>query len=336
VPGRPAAGRPAPRVGLIGAGGISHLHLPHLRALGADVVVYAEAGAGELTAAYGGAVAASLDELLSQVDIVDVATPTCTHYDVVRQALAAGKDVICEKPLARTSAEGAELTELAGRLGRRLYPAHVVRYAPEYVALREAIRAGRLGDLAVLRFYRSGAFPARAAWYADPGRSGGIIVDLMIHDLDQARWLAGEVVRISATWTRRPGPQPAEAAHVLLTHASGAISQVSGIWGPPHLQFSTGYAVAGTGGVLAHDSAAERRYVTDLAGPGQSCPVPGIDPAEDPYFLVLRDLLSAIQDGTEPRTTAADGAQAVRIATAAVTAAQSGQPVNLAPEVPAP
>lgn len=336
MPDSPVPDGTPPRVGLVGAGTISHLHLPHLLSLGADVLVYAEAGAAELTAAYGGAVAGSLDELLSHVDIVDVATPTFTHYDVVRRALAAGKDVICEKPLARTSAEAAELTELAARLGRRLYPAHVVRYSPEYVALRTAIRAGRLGDLAVLRFYRSGAFPARRPWYADPGLSGGIIVDLMIHDLDQARWLAGEVVRVSATWTRRPGPHPAEAAHVLLTHASGAISQASGIWGPPHLQFITGYAVAGTGGVLAHDSAAERRYVSDLAGPGRGGAVPGIDPAEDPYYLVLRDLLSAIQHGTEPRTTAADGAQAVRIAAAAVAAAQSGQPVELAPEVPAP
>jgi predicted dehydrogenase len=338
-----------PRVGLVGAGSISHLHLPHLLSLGADVLVYAQAGAAELVGRYGGAVAASLDELLRQVDVVDVATPTHTHYDVARQALLAGQDVICEKPLGRTDAEVTALLELAGQLGRRLFPAHVVRYFPEYVRLREAVRAGQLGDLAVLRFYRSGAAPTRVGWYADPELSGGIIVDQMIHDLDQARWLAGEVVRVSATWTRRPGSRPAEAAHVLLTHASGTITQASGIWGPPHLRFTTGYFAAGTGGVLAHDSAAERRYVTDLAparpdgagpgaagggGPGGGA-VPDIDPAEDPYFLVLQDLLGAIAAGTEPRTTAADGAQAVRIATAAVASARSGQPADLTAELEA-
>src|SRR5262245_6421202 len=103
----------APRVGLVGAGGISHCHLPHLLSLGAAVVVYSEAGARELVAAYGGTVAGSLDELLGQVEIVDIATPTHTHAAVARRALAAGKDVICEKPLARTEAEAAELLELA-------------------------------------------------------------------------------------------------------------------------------------------------------------------------------------------------------------------------------
>jgi myo-inositol 2-dehydrogenase/D-chiro-inositol 1-dehydrogenase len=240
--------------------------------------------------------------------------------------------VISEKPLARTDAEVAELLDLAAATGAALYPAHVVRYFPAYVRLREAVRSGLLGDLAVLRFFRSGAFPTWSAWFADPRLSGGIILDQMIHDLDIARWLAGDVVSVCATRNRRgPDTSPVEAAHVLLTHGSGAISHVAGVWGPPHLRFTTGYSVAGTGGVLEFNSAAERDYIADLERTSDGGElVPDIDPAEDPYFLVMEDLIRAITTGSQARIAAPDGAAAVRIANAAVQSAETGQPVRLA------
>jgi predicted dehydrogenase len=323
------------RVGLVGAGVISHNHLPNLLRLGAEVRVYSEAGAPELVSAHGGTVSAStvsasLDELLDWAEIIDLASPTFTHYPLARQALLAGRDVICEKPLARTDEQAAELVSLAERAGRHLYPSHVVRYFPAYARLHGAVRDQRLGDLAVLRFYRSGGFPLRSAWFADLELSGGVVLDMMIHDLDIARWLAGEVTQVSATWTRKDGPQPAEAAHVLLTHASGAITQVSGLWGAQHLRFTTGYFAAGTGGTLEYDRVAEQGLVADLErGPARGEAVPETDPAEDPYFLVLEDFLGAIQHGTPARVTAADGAAAVRIANAAMRSAQDGRPVTL-------
>lgn len=318
------------RVGLVGAGFISACHLPHLLRLGADVLVYAEHGADALVGRYGGTAARSLDELLDRTEIVDVATPTHTHYPITRQALERGLHVISEKPLARTDAQAADLLDLATANQCRLYPAHVVRYFPAYVRLRQAARAGMLGDLAVLRFHRSGAFPARSAWFADPALSGGVILDQMIHDLDIARWLAGEVTAVCAVRNRRDdGPHPVEAAHVLLTHASGAITQVSGVWGPVQLRFTTGYHVAGTSGVLEHDSAAEQSYAADLPRTLTGGLIPDTDPAEDPYFLVLQDLMAAIKTGAPARTTAADGAAAVRIANAAIRSAETGQPVQL-------
>ncbi|MBK0297482.1 gfo/Idh/MocA family oxidoreductase, partial [Bacillus sp. S34] len=68
-------------------------------------------------------------------------------------------------------------------------------FFPAYVRLKEAVTTGLLGDLAVLRFVRSGAFPTRTPWFADRALSGGIVMDQMIHDIDIARWVAGEVVR---------------------------------------------------------------------------------------------------------------------------------------------
>lgn len=331
----------SPRIGLVGAGGIAYAHMPGLLRLG-SVVVYAQDGAPELAAAFAPAASAagasitvvdSLDELLATVDLVDVVTPTFAHAEVVRAALAAGKDVVSEKPLARTDADAAELLVLAREAGRQLYPAHVVRFFPAYVRLKEAVTTGLLGDLAVLRFVRSGAFPTRTPWFADRALSGGIVMDQMIHDIDIARWVAGEVVRVSAVSVRGgTDAEPVEAAHVLLTHTSGAISHVAGIWGPQHLGFSTEYSVTGTLGSLSHSSRAEQDYVADLAAPeALDGFLPQVDPADDPYGAELQEFVAAFAGGTAPRVSAEDGVAAVRIANAALESLETGQPVDLAP-----
>lgn len=321
-----------PVVGLIGAGGISHVHLPALQRLAQEVLIYSEEGAAELAALYGGIVVDSLGELLDRADVVDVVTPTFTHHDLVLRAIRAGKHVVSEKPLSRTDADAAELVESARASGVRLYPAHVVRYMPEYALLKRVVDDGQLGDLAVLRFVRSGAFPDRA-WFADPELSGGIIMDQMIHDLDIARWVAGEVASVSAI-SHRAGTaeHPVEAAHVTLTHTSGAITQCSGIWGPSHLPFTTEYSVTGNLGSLSHSSRAERNFIAELAdNDAMSGFLPEVDPAENPYFLELQSFLEAIAGGETPRVSAEDGLAAVRIANAALDSLHTGQPVALAP-----
>lgn len=331
-------GRPV--IGLVGAGGISRAHLPALLELGSAVLIFSAVGAPVLAAEYPSPpvpveVVASLDELLDRSDVVDVVTPTFTHHDIVKAALEAGCDVVCEKPMARTSADAQELVDLAGARGLRLFPAHVVRYFPEYVALKGAVDRGRLGELAVLRFVRSGSFPT-SPWFADVDASGGIVMDQMIHDLDQARWIAGPVRKVSAlrVCTTADG-HPLEAAHVILTHASGAISQCSGVWGPPNLEFVTEYSVSGTGGTLFHSSREENTYVAELQEVGSAGGyLPATDPAGSPYTLELRDYLGAIGGGPRPRVGATDGVEAVRIAEAALASAVTGRPVSLDGAVP--
>lgn len=147
---------PRRRIGLVGAGGISVAHLPGLLRLG-DVVVHSHDGTHELAAAFADTalaqgstitVADSLDDLLAAVDVVDVVVPTHAHAEVVRAAIAAGKDVVCEKPLARTDADAADLAARAADAGVQLFPAQVVRWFPAYARLHEAATTGLLGDLA--------------------------------------------------------------------------------------------------------------------------------------------------------------------------------------------
>jgi predicted dehydrogenase len=321
------------RIGVVGAGGIAPFHIGALKAAGVDIFVYSERGAHELAAAHDVALVTTYDDLVAAVDVIDIITPTPTHVDYACRALEHGKDVIVEKPLALTVDDAERIQATALRAGRTVLPAHVLRYFPEFAALHETVRSGRLGTLAALRFSRAGASPAKAGtWFSDRAQSGGVVMDQMIHDMDVARWLAGDVTRVSAV--RRSGTGASagvEAAHVLLTHAGGAISQVSGFWGPPHLTFATEYCVAGTGGTVSHASQGQRRWHSDLSSEtttGGSL-VPEVDPADDPYRAEILDFVRSLRSRTPAAVSLEDGVEAVRMADAALRSIATGLPVDL-------
>jgi len=236
------------RIGLVGAGGIAPVHVEGWQSLGLPITVFSRSGAEELAHTYGLTVVASLEELLDQVDIVDVVTPTLAHHEVAIGALKAGKPTLCEKPLARTHDAATHLARLARSTGAPLMPAHVVRFFPEYRQVKEAIDAGAVGEPAVIRLTRAGQRPDPDSWMTVEAESGGIIMDQMIHDLDQARWWAGEITRVYAT--QNPAHLSADTnhtitAHVTLTHANGTISHIRGFWGPPGMEFHTSISVSG-------------------------------------------------------------------------------------------
>ncbi len=327
-------------IGLVGAGGIAHEHLPAWLALGVKVVVFSIDGAAELIGGYRPTVAAgvltavgSLDELLDAAAAVDVCTPTTTHAEVVRRAAAVGCHVLCEKPLARTAAAAAELISVCADAGVQLYPGHVVRYFPEYATMRAAVASGTIGAVAVQRFSRAGSRPA-AAWFADDQLSGGIVLDQSIHDLDFARWTAGEVDRVFAQEAQSPGAGGVRSAQVVLTHTSGAISYVTGTWARPGTTFRTTFEVAGVAGILRYDSREHPPLVidggrTEVAGTGL---LPSTPFVESPFLTEIREVYRAFRGGPRPRVSADDGLQAVRIGEAALESIRTGRSVELSPE----
>lgn len=319
----------APTVGLLGAGGIANVHLPGWLALGFEVVVHSLDGqAPAITRRYGGRTADSLDELLDRVEIVDVATPTATHRELVEAAAAAGKHVVSEKPLALTVADSAAMIAACEKAGVRLFPAHVVRYFPAYLAMRNAVRDGRVGVPAVQRFYRIGAGPAQP-WFRDRTLSGGIALDQMIHDFDQARWVAGEVETVYATQAGGDAPGASTTVQAILRHRSGAISHVNGVWGARGLAFRTGYSIAGSGGLLEHDSLEHAAISYDGFVEGEGGYLPPLDAAASPYTAELADFVRAIREGGDARVTPQDGLEAVRIAVAVNRSLDDGHEISL-------
>ena len=316
-------------VGLIGAGGIANAHIAGWRQLGVDVIVHSLEGAPELVARHGGRLAASLDDLLAQCDVVDICTPTYTHRAFVEAAAAAGRDVVCEKPFALTVEDTEAMIRACGEAGVALYPAHVVRFFPEYSTLHDAVVNGTLGTVAVQRYDRQGGMPV-PPWFLDDALSGGIVMDLMIHDIDLARWNAGPVASLRAVRSV-PDASGTVAAQVVLTHTSGSVSSIGGIWSARPVSFRTRFEVAGTGGVLRHDSAVNPATWTNG---GAAAGVDGYAPkaaalGESPYLTELREFLTAFRGGPQPRVTAADGLEAVRLAEAAHRSLALGEVVTL-------
>ena len=320
------------RVGLIGAGGIARSHVPAWLAMGAELTVYSTLGAEELANQFGHCtVVSSLDELLASCDVVDIVTPTPTHREYAELALHAGKDVVCEKPLGRNAADAQAIVDLAAQLGRQVYPGHVVRFFPEYAAMREAVVNETIGTPAIARFTRTGSFPAWADWFADDAQSGGVVLDLMIHDLDIARWVMGEVVAVYATASRDRTAEGAEVsvAEATLTHASGAISYVRGVWGPPGTTFWTSFNVAGDQGVLRFDTREEKSFRLDAAkSAAAGAMLPDLGFVESPYLTELREFATAFEGGPTPRVTGSDGVTAVRLAEAALDSIRLGRTIS--------
>ncbi|WP_246957464.1 Gfo/Idh/MocA family oxidoreductase [Brachybacterium sp. Marseille-Q7125] len=321
---------PPLRVGVVGTGGISSAHLAGWRELGVELHCHSLEGAEQYAERTGATVHDSLASLLEAVDIVDVTTPTPSHPEIVHAALDADKDVICEKPFALTGEEAREMAEHAKRVGRALYPAHVVRYFPQYHAAKQAVDAGRIGTVAVLRFERTGTLPDRD-WYADEELSGGIVMDQMIHDIDQALWIAGPAVSVYAQQQIAPSDSRIRTAHVVLTHASGAISHCRGLWGAEGTAFRYTFDIAGDAGRLQYDSDGDPGVMFDAVASARQRSgdgfLPDVSTMRDPYAAEIVDFISAIQHRTPTRVEAADGVTAVEVSRAALESLRTGRSI---------
>ncbi len=240
------------RVGIAGAGVMASSHTLAWHGTG-DVVTsyYTPTGVRRPPEADQQAVATGdLEAFLHSVDVVDICSPTPTHLDLAVATADAGRPLLCEKPLARTAGEARVVAAAFAARGLPLAVGHLLRFDPVYVTAARELRAGRIGDLVALRLARISADPsATRPWFADQARSGGIVLDLMIHDLDLAGWLAGQVSRVRGLVSDR-APHTAAA---LLQHENGVLTRVDASWSMPFPHFHAEFQAIGTRGVLSTD-----------------------------------------------------------------------------------
>lgn len=319
-------------VGIVGAGAVAHHHILAWQSLGATVLVHARPRGREVADRYEVEFRDDLTDLLHAIDVVDVCTPTDTHSSIALAAIGAARSVMCEKPLARFPAEARQLVQAAEHAGVHLFPAHVVRYFPAYRAIADTIRSGTIGTVQSLRLSRTGASPAVAgSWFSDVRRSGGLM-DLMIHDLDVARWLAGDVGTVVASQepaTRNGRLPEVVTAQVALTHRSGALSQVHGTWGAAGVPFRTTIEVWGTTGSLRHDSSSGDGVLADLGEPRGSVVLPVPMSGSDPYRAQAADFATSLTGASVPRVTAQDGVAAVELIDAALRSIDTRQLISI-------
>jgi len=328
------------RVGIAGAGLTGGMHAERWARLPVELAgFYTRTPAHAQAAAErcGGRAFPNLETLLAEVDVVDICTPTPSHRDLVLAAAAAGKDVICEKPMARHLRDAEEMVAACESAGVRLFMAHVVRFFPEYARAKEILDSGQLGRPGVIRTVRGGNFPTPDTqnWYVDFEQGGGVIMDMLIHDIDYACWCFGEVERVFARGLTFSDVDDAD--HVLLTarFKNGALGHLEGSWAFPPGNFRTRLEIVGDGGLLEVDSLNRPPIQVTLKQEGGAkaagVPVPEspMHPADDPYYREIAHFFDCLESGAEFRVTPQDGLAALRIALASIESLRSGQPVDI-------
>ena len=248
------------KVGIVGVGFMGTTHAAGWAETPAEIVGFTaetKKEASSLAEQYDVKAVSSLDEMLPKVDVVDICSPTHLHYEMALKAAAAGKHIVCEKPLARTTRQAREIVSACRKAGVQLLVAHVVRFFPEYALAHAAVAEGQIGKPGVIRLHRGSYRPKKPAgnWFLDEVKSGGILMDLMIHDYDYARWVAGDVETVSARRvTERHIEATVDYGLVILGHRSGALSHIAGAWAYPPPTFRTHLEIAGDRGLIAFDS----------------------------------------------------------------------------------
>jgi len=329
------------KVGIVGVGFMGTTHAAGWAETPAEIVGFTaetKKEASSLAEQYDVKAVSSLDEMLPKVDVVDICSPTHLHYEMALKAAAAGKHIVCEKPLARTTRQAREIVSACRKAGVQLLVAHVVRFFPEYALAHAAVAEGQIGKPGVIRLHRGSYRPKKPAgnWFLDEVKSGGILMDLMIHDYDYARWVAGDVETVSARRvTERHIEATVDYGLVILGHRSGALSHIAGAWAYPPPTFRTHLEIAGDRGLIAFDSdgtAPIQNFILKTGGAdAPDVALPSSPVSESPYTTQIKEFYSALADGAAARVSATDGLAAVQIAEAAIQSAHSGQPVTLQP-----
>lgn len=326
------------KVGLIGAGMMGRAHAQaYRRVAGAKLVGVADSSrdSAEALAGMAGIRAYStMEELIDaeQPDMVDLCLPTDLHKPFAVKAAALGKHVFCEKPIATTLADARTMNEACKAAGVQLMIGHALRFSPDYAMARNMIEEGRIGRVGTVRLIRESAMPEWAGWFADPGRSGGVLLDLAVHDIDWLRWTFGEAARVYGKEVEAEAGRGGHA-FVSLRMRSGVIAHITGSWALPE-GFRSFMEAAGTAGVIALDSdetAAIRTAVRRDGGVETAVAAPL---RQDPYAAELQHFVDCIARGTTPLTNGDEAIRTLAVALAAIESARTGKVVHLEEENP--
>lgn len=227
------------RFAIVGAGGIAQLRRAAIEALEGAALAGAFDVAPDRAAALAGAATAfpSLDALLASpaVDAVVVCTPPDTHEAIALAALAAGKHVLVEKPMAPTVEACRRMLDAARAAGRTLTVGFNHRYFPAVKAVRAALASGRLGELSHVRGYtgHTGLSEFKAPWMYDKDvMGGGALLDNGIHMIDLVHHLMGPVAAVYGQTTDRSWAldRVEDNGFALLTGATGVVGSLGASW----------------------------------------------------------------------------------------------------------
>ncbi len=327
------------KIGLLGAGRIAGVHAAAISSNSESELVavsdfypeYAE----KLAAQYG-ARARTNEEIISDksIDAVLIATPTDTHSDLIEAAIAAGKAVLCEKPVDLSLARARACLKAVAGSSRPVMIGFNRRFDPSFGALKAALVAGEIGKAELLSITSFDPAPPPVSYIKV---SGGLFRDMMIHDFDMANFIMGDApVSVSAIGSSIVDPEIGKAgdvdtAVVTMTYGDGRIAVIKNsrraVYG-----YDQRLEILGSQGLLQAQNMLENTVVKSTTS--------GVSGAKPTYFFLERYMsaykaewaafVDAVVNGKSVPVTLEDGVAALAMAEAASQSVKTGVPVRLA------
>jgi UDP-N-acetylglucosamine 3-dehydrogenase len=326
-------------IGVIGCGRISENHFRALAKLPeVKIVCVADVNpeAAQSKAEKHGAARWVTDyhQLLAvpEVEAVVVCVPTFLHAEIVCAAAAAGKHVLCEKPLAMTMEDGLRMTEACKAAGVQFMIGFVRHYSTEWCKLREIISEGRIGRPVLWRNLVAIRVPP-LRWFVDGEKGGGPFLDGCVHDYDFARSIFGEVEWVMGSLMRFSEHSTAlDTGSAIIHFESGDELVRSWCWGLPAPNCNSPAAadVIGPGGAIRFPKAGESGNLFLINGNNEEEAVP-FEPttSQDWFDRQMVHFIECVQTGTEPFANAERALKALEIALAVLKAGQTHERVDL-------
>lgn len=267
------------------------------------------------------------------VDAVVIGTPTDTHFDLIAAAAKAGKDIFCEKPVDMSADRIRELIKIVEEAGVQFMTAFNRRFDPSFANVQARIAAGEVGDVEMVTILSRDPSPPPLSYVKS---SGGIFRDMMIHDLDMARFLLGEdPIEVVAYGSALVDPEIGKAgdvdtAGVMLKTASGKICQISN-----SRRATYGYdqriEVHGAKGMLRAENHLENTVEVATEAGYRRAPTLNffLERYESAYRREMEHFVACLNEGSPVTPTIHDGLQAQMLADAATQSCETGKPVAI-------
>lgn len=270
------------------------------------------------------------------IDAVVVATTTSSHADVVMAAADAGKAIFCEKPLALSVEQTRAVLDVIESRAALLQIGFMRRFDPAHQRARDVIAAGQIGrPLTYRSIGRDPGCPPPG--YATPSLSGGLIIDMGIHDFDAARWLMStEVERVSAEGTQLVCEELGKLgdwdnASINLRFASGSVGSIEVSRTAKYGYDIRAEVLGSEGAIRLGESAPSEDGIAVLMPehPVDDGRPPFIRRFANAYRAQIEDFVECVQQQRPPRAGGADALAAIRIGEAATLAAREGTVVRV-------
>lgn len=329
------------RLGVLGLGRIGRIHATNVARFvhGATLVACADP-AGEALATVGTDLGvkrlyADYRDVLDarDIDAVVVATPTSTHYEVLRAVAASGKQIFAEKPIDLDLGRIDEVNAAVARAGVSMMVGFQRRYDPDFARLRDLVRGGGVGDVHLVRITSRDAVPPHESFIPT---SGGIFLDMTVHDFDMVRFVTGrEVTGVYARGSVMVDPMFAkygdwDTVVVTLALEGGALAAIDNSRRAVYGQDQR-LEVFGDAGMAAASNHAVDRVVTADASGRHASRLMDFFPERyrDAYRLEMQAFVDAVLSGQPMPVSGADGRAATAIGAAARESARENRFVSL-------